>query len=161
MNAHQHSSSRVRLRELHDDELPAWLDGMRRFYVDDLERHGGRTRDEAQAKSERDHGALFPDGKPAPDNHLYILEDENGEPIGRLWFAERPYGLWLYGIELDERVRGRGLGRAAMLAFEEHARELGARKVTLNVFGGNSVARSLYASLGYLEEAVQMSKQLE
>jgi len=161
MREHDHNNRRVRLREVRDDELPAWLDGMRRFYVDDLERHGGLTRDEAQAKSDRDHGALFPGGKPAPGNHLYILEDENGDPIGRLWFAGRPFGVWLYAIELDERVRGRGLGRAAMLAFEEHARELGARKVALNVFGGDSVARSLYASLSYLEEAVQMSKQLE
>ena len=47
-----------------------------------------------------------------------------------------------------------------MLAFEERARELGAEKVTLNVFGGNDVARSLYRSLGYVEESVHMRKRL-
>jgi RimJ/RimL family protein N-acetyltransferase len=152
---------RVRLRELRDDELPGWLDGMRRFYVDDLVRHGGLTRVEAEAKSNAEHEALFPGGGPAAGNHLFVVEDENGEPIGRLWFAERPFGLWLFAIELDERVRGRGLGRAAMLAFEARARELGAKKVALNVFGGNAVARSLYASLGYTAEAVRMGKRLE
>jgi ribosomal protein S18 acetylase RimI-like enzyme len=66
----------------------------------------------------------------------------------------------LYEIELDEHVRGRGLGREAMVAFEERARELGARNITLNVFGGNEVARSLYRSLGYVEQSVHMSKRL-
>ncbi len=87
-------------------------------------------------------------------------EDEQGASIGRLFFAERPAGVWLYEIELDERVRGRGLGREAMVVFEERARELGAKKITLNVFGGNEVARSLYRSLGYLEESVHMAKRL-
>jgi RimJ/RimL family protein N-acetyltransferase len=48
-----------------------------------------------------------------------------------------------------------------MLAFEACARQLGAKRVALNVFGGNAVARSLYASLGYAEEAVRMGKLLE
>jgi len=152
---------RVRLRELRDDELPGWLEAARRFYVNDLERHAGLTRTEAEEKAGRDHGALLPDGKPTAGQHLFCIEDERGDAIGRLWFAARPSGVWLYEIELEEWVRGRGLGREAMLAFEERARELGAEKVTLNVFGGNEVARSLYRSLGYAEESVHMGKRLE
>lgn len=152
---------RIRLRELEDSELPEWLEAARRFYVNDLEQHAGMTRAEAEAKAARDHEALFPGGKPAEGNHLFVIEDERAEAIGRLWFAERPFGVWLYEIELEDAVRGRGLGRAAMLAFEKHARELGAEKVVLNVFGGNEIARSLYRSLGYVEESVHMGKRLE
>jgi RimJ/RimL family protein N-acetyltransferase len=150
----------VTLRELREDELPAWLETGRRFYVADLERHAGMTRDEAEAKAERDHRALFPEGRPVDGLYLFVIEDGAGNSIGRLFFALRPTGVWLYDIELDEAVRGRGLGREAMLAFEARARELGAEKVALNVFGGNEIARSLYRSLGYVEEAVQMGKRL-
>ena len=150
----------VRLRELRRDELPAWLEAARRFYVDDLERHAGMTTADAEGRASRDYESLFPDGVPKEGQHLFALEDEGGAVIGRLFFATRPAGVWLYEIELDERVRGRGLGREAMLAFEDLARELGAEKVTLNVFGGNEVARSLYRSLGYAEEAVHMGKRL-
>lgn len=150
----------VRLRELGADELPAWLEAARRFYVTDLERHAGLTRAEADEKASRDHRELFPDGKPADGLYLFTIEDEQGEAIGRLLFAERPVGVWLYEIELDEQVRGRGLGREAMVAFEGLVRELGAEKITLNVFGGNEVARSLYRSLGYVEESVHMGKRL-
>jgi len=150
----------VRLRELRDDEFPAWLEAARSFYVSDLERHAGLSRHEAEEKADRDHGMLFPDGKPTDGQYLFTIEDSRGESIGRLFFAERSTGIWLYEVEIEESVRGRGLGREAMLAFEQHARELGAERVTLNVFGGNEVARSLYRSLGYAEESVHMGKRL-
>jgi GNAT superfamily N-acetyltransferase len=152
---------RVSLREVRDDELPAWLEAAREFYVNDLERHAGMTRAEAEEKRDRDHSAVFPEGRPGEGQHLLVIEDEQGDPIGRLFFAERASGMWLYEIELDEVVRGSGLGREAMLVFEARARELGAEKLTLNVFGGNEVARSLYLSLGYVEESVQMGKRLD
>ncbi len=151
---------RVHLRELRDDELPGWLEAARGFYVSDLERHTGMTHVEAEEKARRDHEALFPDGKRAEGQHLFTIENERGDAIGRLFYAARPTGVWLYEIELEARFRGRGLGREAMLAFEEHARELGAEKVTLNVWSGNEVARSLYRSLGYVEESVHMGKRL-
>lgn len=150
----------VRLRELRDDEFPAWIEAARSFYVSDLERHAELPRHEAEEKADRDYGMLFPDGKPTDGQHLFVIEDSRGESIGRLFFAERSTGIWLYEVEIEESVRGRGLGREAMLAFEQRARELGAEKVTLNVFGGNEVARSLYRSLGYSEESVHMGKRL-
>jgi RimJ/RimL family protein N-acetyltransferase len=47
-----------------------------------------------------------------------------------------------------------------MVFAEQEARRLGIPKVALNVFGGNEVARGLYLSLGYLETAVHMEKQV-
>ena len=34
-------------------------------------------------------------------------------------------------------------------------------RMELNVFGGNDVARSLYRSLGYVERAVSMGKDID
>jgi ribosomal protein S18 acetylase RimI-like enzyme len=151
---------RVRLRKVRDDELPAFLQAMRRFYVTDLERHAGLTRAEAEEKATRDHAALLPDGRPLEGHHLLAVEDEDGTLIGRLWYADRPTGAFLYAIDLDEHVRGRGYGREAMQAFEGLARERGAANLLLNVSGGNEVARSLYRSLGFVEESLQMTKPL-
>lgn len=151
----------VILREVRADEFPAWLETGRRFYVRDLVHNAGMTRAEAEEKARRDHNAVFPEGRPTADQHLFVIDDEDGNPIGRLFFALRPTGVWLYEIELDEAARGRGLGREAMLEFEARARDLGAEKLGLNVLGGNEIARSLYRSLGYAEESVQMGKRLE
>jgi ribosomal protein S18 acetylase RimI-like enzyme len=43
---------------------------------------------------------------------------------------------------------------------EEFARNRGATKLELNVFGNNTVARGLYESLGYRISTVHMSKVL-
>jgi hypothetical protein len=53
-----------------------------------------------------------------------------------------------------------GIGREAMLLFEDEVRSRGLGKATLMVFGGNEVARSLYRSLGYAERVVFMWKTL-
>jgi ribosomal protein S18 acetylase RimI-like enzyme len=47
-----------------------------------------------------------------------------------------------------------------MSLVEAEARRRGAPVVELNVWGGNTVARSLYRSLGYAERSVFMSKDL-
>ena len=47
------------------------------------------------------------------------------------------------------------------MAFaEDEARRRGHDLVALNVFGGNTIARGLYRSLGYQENFVGMSKKL-
>jgi ribosomal protein S18 acetylase RimI-like enzyme len=45
-----------------------------------------------------------------------------------------------------------------MLLAEDEARQRGLDRVALNVFGRNTVARGLYRSLGYEENALAMSK---
>ena len=147
------------LRRLEAAELTAWAQAAFRFYVTDLVAHGNLTPEEAEEKARRDHAALIAGKQPGPGQHLFWIE-EDGRAVGRLWFAEREVGVWLYEIEIDERERGRGLGREAMRLFEEEARRLGATEAWLNVNGGNAVARSLYGSLGYAEASVHMSKRL-
>jgi ribosomal protein S18 acetylase RimI-like enzyme len=152
---------RVRLREVRDEELPAVVEAGFRFYVADLERHGGLTRLEAEQKATADHANLLPEGKPLAGHHLFVIEDEEGASIGHLWYADRDPEVFLYAIEIEERARGRGYGREAMQAFEALVRARGVSAIWLNVFGGNDVARSLYRSLGYDEAAVHMRKRLE
>ncbi len=90
--------------------------------------------------------------------------EAGGETVGNLWLAEREDsfqpGLFVYNVFVEDAHRGRGYGKAAMLVAEEEARRRGLERVALNVFGGNAVARELYLSLGYEENAIAMSKKL-
>ncbi len=153
------------LRVLHEDELPAYKDATMRGYIEDIAERGGVPRHLAEAKAQRDFDLLWPDGKPAEGNTIYAVEEaETRERVGSLWLAERDSQgrqvLWIYDIQIDERFRGRGFGRATMGLVEEQARERGLDRVELNVFGGNEVARTLYRSVGYEESAVWMGKDL-
>ncbi|MDX6547617.1 MAG: hypothetical protein QOG33_1167 [Gaiellales bacterium] len=155
----------VRLRPLRPDEYPSFVEASRREYADDLHQNGGLTREAAEAKAQRDFAELLPDGLDTPGHTITAIElQADGRRIGRLWFARRELNgraaAYLYDITIDEAHRGAGLGRAAMAAYEQAAREQGFERLELNVFGGNERARSLYLSLGFAETAVNMAKQL-
>ena len=148
---------------MRDDELADWLPQMKAGYAEDMVRDAGLEPERAKAKAAADMGQLFPGGRPSAGQLLYVLEAE-GEPVGNLWLCEREdsfqSGMFVYNIWINERYRGRGYGKEGMLLAEEEARLRGIDEVSLNVFGGNTVARALYASLGYEENAIAMSKRL-
>jgi RimJ/RimL family protein N-acetyltransferase len=150
------------MRPMWDDEFERWLPGMVDEYAQDMVRHGGAAEDAAREQAKVDIEGLFPGGLPTPDQEVFVLEAE-GEPIGEIWFAEREEplergALWIYHARIDERYRGRGYGRAAMLLAEDEARRRGLTRITFNVFGGNEVARKLFRSLGYVETALILEK---
>jgi len=58
-------------------------------------------------------------------------------------------------------MRGRGFGRRLMELLEDRAAALGLRRIELNVFGHNEVARRLYEELGYVEMSRQLFKELD
>ncbi len=53
---------------------------------------------------------------------------------------------------LDPAVRGRGLGRRLMAAFERWAAGRGARRVMLSVVHENASALRFWAAIGYRKE---------
>jgi ribosomal protein S18 acetylase RimI-like enzyme len=147
----------VRLRPLREDEFPAWDAAHRREYLHGLVEHAGLPPADAEAKVERDLAAVLPDGLESADVRIWAVES-GGKTVGSVFLGLRDGGAWLYDITIAETERGRGYGRAAMLALEDEVRALGFGRVALNVWGGNAVARGLYRSLGYAEESVHMSK---
>lgn len=68
-------------------------------------------------------------------------------------FAARPL-VNIHDMAVLPAARGRGVGRALMLAVEEEAGARGACKITLEVLSGNATAKGLYASLGYGDYAL-------
>jgi len=149
----------VSLRPLREDEFDTWDAMHRAEYEHGLVEFAGLSRDAARAKVEHDVALLFPDGLASPGVWLWAVESES-RPVGWVMLGRRGEDLWLYDITIDAGERGRGYGRAAMLALEAEARRLGHESLALNVWGGNAVARGLYRSLGYVEESVHMRKRL-
>jgi ribosomal protein S18 acetylase RimI-like enzyme len=153
-----------RLRPITAEEFPAFVDASKAGYAEGIEVHGGQTHAAAQAKAEADMAAVLPLGLDTPGHAIFIVE-VIGAAVGRLWLAERDLGgrrvLYVYDIAIDPRFQGRGYGRATMRLAEDEARARGIGRIELNVFGGNQVARRLYASLGYVELAIHMGRELD
>jgi RimJ/RimL family protein N-acetyltransferase len=155
----------ARIRHLRDDEYDAWRRLSRERYVEDMVENGGFAPEDAREKSEKDFALTMPAGLATAGQHVFAIEAPDGEVVGHVWLGERNTRdegrvAFVYEIRIDERQRGHGYGRAAMLLLEDEARGLGLDRIELNVFGGNEVARGLYRSLGYEERAVMMGKRL-
>lgn len=152
----------VQLRPMRDDEFAAWLPRMRESYARDMSEYGGLSPEAATAKAAEDIKSLFPGEVPSPEQLVFVVE-EDGESVGQLWLAKRDeiqHSLYVYELHVEEAYRGRGYGKAAMLLAEDEALRRGLDRLSLSVSGGNTVARRLYQSLGYAENAVWMTKTL-
>lgn len=149
----------IALRPLREDEYAAWDEAHRAEYERGLVEFAGLTAEAARAKVEHDVPAVLPDGLATADTWLWAVEDD-GRKVGTVFLGLRGGEAWLYDITIEAGERGRGYGRAAMLALEDELRALGHESVALNVWGGNEVARGLYRSLGYAEQSVHMRKRL-
>jgi ribosomal protein S18 acetylase RimI-like enzyme len=156
----------VQLIPMTDAEYAVYLERAVREYADGHVRGGRWTAGEALEKSAEEYRRLLPEGTATPDQHLFMIEDTAlGEKVGLLWFAVQKQGdepvIFVYDVHVDEQFRRRGYGEQAFQALETMARELGAHKISLHVFGYNHSARALYQKLGFVETNVMMSKQLD
>jgi ribosomal-protein-alanine N-acetyltransferase len=87
-----------------------------------------------------------------------IAERGDSRDSGILGFA----GMWLMfdeahvtTIGVRRSMRGRGLGELMLVHLVEAAREMGARRLTLEVRVSNQVAQSLYRKYSFKEEGIR------
>jgi GNAT superfamily N-acetyltransferase len=153
------------LRSMRDDELPAYIERSRKAYAAELAAQAGYSKEDAERKAEEDWARILPDAKRPEGNYVFAVEDEAGDQVGHLYWAERNGEegriAFVYDVEVYDPYRGRGYGRQTMKLLEDDVRAQGITKISLTVFGGNEVARRLYASLGYAERSIFMSKTIE
>jgi|GEM_PF-710693 len=121
----------------------------------------------ARRRAEEIHRATLPQGAASPGTVLRRLVAADGTHLGMIWVAldarDHPDGrrmAWIYRVETEPGQRGRGYGRALMLAAEDEVLAAGGADLGLNVFATNVPANSLYRSLGYRTYATSVGKPL-
>jgi ribosomal protein S18 acetylase RimI-like enzyme len=130
-------------------------------YAAEHVRAGTWSAEQAEQRAAQETDELLPDG--ADTGGMVLLVGETaGEVVGLVWVGPAPgdrAGWWIYDIEVVPAQRGRGYGRALLVAAECEAERRGGRSIGLNVFAGNDVALGLYESSGYQVASIQMRKR--
>lgn len=146
-------------------DFQAWLTQAIPAYALGHVEDGQWTLAESIGKSRDAHTALLPQGLATPGHSFMQLRvPREAEAVGFLWWQEveaagQP-GVYVYGVEVAEHARRRGIARATFLELERVSRANGQRFVALHVFGHNLGARRLYEELGFAPTNITMRKNL-
>lgn len=91
----------------------------------------------------------------APDDAgWWGVRGPDGALLGVVGLSHRPGGTrHLHGLAVVPEARGQGLGAALTVAAARHALDGGAPWVSLGTYTENTVARRLYARLGFVVDA--------
>lgn len=154
----------VALRPMSEEEHERWVreQGIP-GYAYDIVRAGALDEPAAHAKAVADYSRVN-----GPDDTFWWVVEADIEGTatavgGVAWRVDPEHGeptLFVMDVEVYERFRGRGFGRAIMRAVISAARDAGARRVGLTVWEGNDVARALYDSLGFRPISTSMTVDL-
>ncbi|MCN0181028.1 GNAT family N-acetyltransferase [Salinispora arenicola] len=160
----------VRLRDMRQDEYDAYSEQQLREYVES--QTGLASTEAALRKAHRDRERFLPHGLATERHRLLVAENDSGEMVGTVWLGLDSPGskdesdgrsaemAWLYDIRVDTAYRRSGYGAAILSAVEVLARDAGALRLGLNVFGHNTPALALYERSGYEVTTQQMAKRL-
>lgn len=99
-----------------------------------------------------------------PENPIFVYED-NGAVAGYIMCQEQLASgsvlepvktLYIDDLCVDEKARGKGIGKKLFQFAREYARENGFYNVTLHVWEGNPGAQHFYDSLGMKPQYTSM-----
>ena len=116
-------------------------------------------------EDEEDHRQAFAAYLRRPDTEAIVAEDE-GEVVGfvdveyrrRLNFLSPQ--AWIADLVVDERSRGRGVGRALLAAAEERARTAGCFSISLESANWRSDSHAFYERVGWRESSKSFTRNL-
>lgn len=108
--------------------------------------------------------AVFPDDPPhnepslvieaklAVDDLIFIAEEEDGEMIGACMAGYDGHRGWLYAVAVSPDQRRNGTGKALVLFALQALKDLGCKKVNLQIRSTNTEVANFYKSLGFSTE---------
>lgn len=156
----------VSLQYMDDSDFDKYLEWSVKNYASEKVKAGAWPEEGSIERSGEEFKRLLPNGRKSENNHLFmIIDDSSKMKAGILWLGilgtgSELSGAFIWDIMLYPEFRGKGLGKQAMQAVEVEARKLGARRISLHVFGQNTVATSLYRKVGYTVTDLVMSKEI-
>lgn len=133
-------------------------------YAEENVKVGYWTPGEALQRSRETHDRLLTEGIKTEGHHFFkVLDSGNEQLVGHLWIRVEPgedRRAFIFDVYIEEEHRGKGYGKAMMLALEAKAKRMKLTSLALHVFAYNTVAQHLYESLGYELKSMNMMKIL-
>ena len=105
-----------------------------------------------------------------PKTPIFVYDDASGNILGHAFCIEKQVigdsvltdikTLYVDDICVDEKARGRGVGKALYEHVKQYAKDGGFYNITLNVWEGNPGAKAFYEAMGLKPQKIGMEEIL-
>jgi len=133
-------------------------------YAEENINNGNWKAEDAFERSRAEFQGFLPDGLHSKDQFIFnVFDDEQNLKLGILWVEvkmDEPHRpAFIFDFVIEEQYRGKGFGKAVLLALDDKLQQMGAESVSLHVFGNNTAAFELYKKMGYEVTNINMQKK--
>jgi RimJ/RimL family protein N-acetyltransferase len=152
----------VMLRPMTEAEFVTFRGFMYQDYAEAQAHGAGVPVDDVADVAHTQIDALMREGLQSQTQRYWKVVTQVGTVVGDLWVqveAERRQAF-IYFVGIGEPHRQHGYARQALVSLEDLLRSHGVTRISLNVFGDNVAARTLYERIGYRPDAILMRKDL-
>ncbi|WP_257348321.1 GNAT family N-acetyltransferase [Pseudalkalibacillus decolorationis] len=153
----------IQFQEMNEQEFMNFRARSLKEYTQEISENYDITLERASEQASKQFNELLSDGQHTEDHFIFkLVDDQLQKSVGVIWyfFDKDEKKAFIYEIWMDPTHRGKGYGSEAIEMYHKRAKDLGARKVGLHVFGKNAGAIKLYNRLGYEATGIVMEKQL-
>ncbi|MBM3072164.1 GNAT family N-acetyltransferase [Lelliottia sp. RWM.1] len=152
-------------RSMHEDEYPGYLEYFIPDYAHEIASNYRLSDKDSLARARQEIAEDLPEGVNTPGQILLCLISRSNNAdrhVGYLWYkpdtAKRI--VFIYDFHIFNSCQGKGLGKQALLAFEQELRVKGFEQIRLRVAGDNTCAQHVYEATGFGVTSVNMSKTI-
>ena len=107
------------------------------------------TKKDARKIAKTQYKRMLKKGFKNPKYEFYILMNEEEKKIGALWLTKEKKELFISEIYIRKKYRHQGYGKATLDKVEKIAKKLKIKRIGLDVFYHNVIAKKLYSKMGY------------
>jgi len=132
-------------------------------YAHEIMSNYGYSAEKSHAIAAKELVEDLPQTIDTPDNVLLCIEKTGADTIGYLWYKLLDAGesVFILDFMLFEDFRGKGFGKATLIALEEKLSQSGVEQIKLRVAFDNHRAKGLYERLGFSVTGYNMIKIFE
>ena len=155
----------IRLRQMRDDEYPAYLDYFIPDYAADIASNYGLSESASIAQAQREVAADLPEGVKTSGQVMLCVVDQSDASeslLGYLWYKPdaETRSAFIYDFHILAAHQGKGLAKQALAVLESDLKAKGFERIGLRVAADNARARHVYDVTGFRVTGVNMSKSI-
>jgi GNAT superfamily N-acetyltransferase len=150
------------MKDINDSQFADLVELVRSDLVERGSQAGWYPKNDAEEKVDAYLKTKLKDGKDT-DNQVFraIFDTEHDQNLGYLWLSttdEAPKTYLLAFIYVFPELRRRGIAKTTMKWIDDYAQQHDIKEIKLNVFAANVGIREFYASVGFDDVNIAMTK---